>query len=46
MEVHRRDYNANVSTCNTKKLFNKYGVKNCIITLYEEYPCDNEIELI
>ena len=29
----------------TRVLFDKYGVENCKIYLYEPYPCDNEIEL-
>lgn len=28
-----------------KLLFDKYGVENCKIKLYEEYPCDTELEL-
>lgn len=28
-----------------KTLFDKYGVENCKIKLYEDYPCDSELEL-
>lgn len=28
-----------------KLLFDKYGVENCKIKIFEEYPCDTELEL-
>ena len=44
--MHRTLYKNDYKNCaNTKILFDKYGAEKCKISLYEEYPCDNEIEL-
>lgn len=43
---HRDSYKQNnKNQCMVKLLFDKYGVENCKIKLYEEYPCDTELEL-
>jgi uncharacterized protein YlzI (FlbEa/FlbD family) len=31
--------------CNSYKLFQEYGINNCVIELIEDFPCDNKIEL-
>jgi hypothetical protein len=46
MDLHRRHYKEDYKNCpNTKLLFDKYGVENCKIKIFEDYPCDNELEL-
>ena len=40
---HRDSYKQNIKNqCMVKLLFDKYGLENCKIKLYEEYPCDSE----
>lgn len=46
MDTHRRHYREDYkNSSNTKLLFDKYGVENCKIKLFEEYPCDTDLEL-
>jgi len=34
-----------VKKCNSKLLFDKYGLENCFIELVEEYPCETKQQL-
>lgn len=46
MAIHRATYRAGKGKCcNSSKLFDKYGVENCIIELIENYPCKDKHEL-
>ena len=45
MNNHRGSFKSEKGKCNSKILFEKYGVENCKIELVEEYPCDNREQL-
>lgn len=45
MSKHRYNYKQKINTCNSFKLFDKYGVQDCKIFLVEYYPCNSKEEL-
>lgn len=47
MAIHRYGYNKQIGGgMSSYKLFDEYGVENCIIELLENYPCADRQELL
>jgi hypothetical protein len=39
---HKSDFKKNRRFCQSKKIFEKYGIENCIIELIEKIECENK----
>jgi len=48
MNEHRRNHKYKETGCywSTQILFDKYGIENCKIELFEEYSCSNKEQLV